>query len=210
MTVVAHDEAQSLKARIFSAAIAVFAEHRLSGARMEQIATEAQTTKRMVVYYFKQRTALSGGAAACVCADPRYRAAAGAGECAAGEALVRLVRWSVRYHATHADYMRVICMENMQRGKWLKSSGELEAAESYRPVDSGRHFTVRPAAGRLSGGVDARCPPVNQQLQLLSGVELHTFSSLYLDDPLPAIDDEAMVAHHCDIAVRAVIRFVIS
>ena len=25
-----------------------------------------------------------------------------------------------------------------------------------------------------------------------------------------AIDDEAMVAHHCDIAVRAVIRFVIS
>ena len=54
MTVVAHDEAQSLKARIFSAAIAVFAEHGLSGARMEQIATEAQTTKRMVVYYFKR------------------------------------------------------------------------------------------------------------------------------------------------------------
>ncbi|MDT1879045.1 TetR/AcrR family transcriptional regulator, partial [Acinetobacter baumannii] len=24
------------------------------------------------------------------------------------------------------------------------------------------------------------------------------------------IDDEAMVAHHCDIAVRAVVRFVIS
>ena len=34
--------------------------------------------------------------------------------------------------------------------------------------------------------------------------------SLYLDDPKPAIDDEAMVAHHCDIAVKAVIRFVIS
>jgi len=27
---------------------------------------------------------------------------------------------------------------------------------------------------------------------------------------MPAIDDEAMVAHHCDIAVKAVIRFVIS
>ena len=58
MTVVAHDEAQSLKARIFSAAIAVFAEHGLSGARMEQIATEAQTTKRMVVYYFKSKEQL--------------------------------------------------------------------------------------------------------------------------------------------------------
>ena len=58
MTVVAHDEAQSLKARIFSAAIAVFAEHGLSGARMEQIATEAQTTKRMVVYCFKSKEQL--------------------------------------------------------------------------------------------------------------------------------------------------------
>ena len=58
MSVVAHDEAQSLKERIFAAAITVFAEHGLSGARMEQIATEAQTTKRMVVYYFKTKEQL--------------------------------------------------------------------------------------------------------------------------------------------------------
>ena len=58
MSVVAHDEAQSLKERIFTAAIVVFAEHGLSGARMEQIATEAQTTKRMVVYYFKTKEQL--------------------------------------------------------------------------------------------------------------------------------------------------------
>ncbi|SPX56065.1 transcriptional regulator [Klebsiella pneumoniae] len=36
------------------------------------------------------------------------------------EALVRLVRWSVRYHATHADYMRVICMENMPARQVVK------------------------------------------------------------------------------------------
>ena len=58
MSLVAHDEAQSLKARIFSAAISVFAEYGLPGARMEQIATEAQTTKRMVVYYFKSKEQL--------------------------------------------------------------------------------------------------------------------------------------------------------
>ena len=58
MSVVAHDEAQSLKERIFAAAITVFAEHGLSGARIEQIATEAQTTKRMVVYYFKTKELL--------------------------------------------------------------------------------------------------------------------------------------------------------
>ncbi|MCS5932922.1 hypothetical protein LNQ03_28015 [Klebsiella pneumoniae subsp. pneumoniae] len=69
---------------------------------------------------------------------------------------MRLVRWSVRYHATHADYMRVICMENMQRGKWLKSSGELKPLNRTALSILGRHFTARPAAGRLSGGLDAR------------------------------------------------------
>lgn len=58
MSAMAHDEAQSLKTRIFTAAIAVFAEHGLAGARMEQIAGEAQTTKRMVVYYFKTKELL--------------------------------------------------------------------------------------------------------------------------------------------------------
>ena len=182
MTVVAHDEAQSLKARILSAAIAVFAEHGLSGARMEQIATEAQTTKRMVVYYFKSKEQLYQEVLQHVYARIREtEQQLGLENVPPVEALVRLVRWSVRYHATHADYMRVICMENMQRGKWLKSSGELKPLpESYRPVDSGRHFTARPAAGRLSGGARrARCPPVNQQLQLLSGVEL-----LHLQQPV--------------------------
>ena len=127
MTVVAHDEAQSLKARIFSAAIAVFAEHGLSGARMEQIATEAQTTKRMVVYYFKSKEQLYQEVLQHVYARIREtEQQLGLENVPPVEALVRLVRWSVRYHATHADYMRVICMENMQRGKWLKSSGELK------------------------------------------------------------------------------------
>ncbi len=102
--------------------------------------------------------------------------------------------------------MRVICMENMQR---LKSSGELKPLNRTALSILEDILLRGQQQGVFQAGLDARCPPVNQQFQLLSGVELHTFS-LYLDDPLPAIDDEAMVAHHCDIAVRAVIRFVIS
>ena len=198
MTVVAHDEAQSLKARIFSAAIAVFAEHGLSGARMEQIATEAQTTKRMVVYYFKSKEQLYQEVLQHVYARIREtEQQLGLENVPPVEALVRLVRWSVRYHATHADYMRVICMENMQRGKWLKSSGEL------KPLN-------RTALSILE---DILARDVHRLISSFSFYQVsnfYTFSSLYLDDPLPAIDDEAMVAHHCDIAVRAVIRFVIS
>jgi AcrR family transcriptional regulator len=46
----------SLKDKIFLSAIALFAEYGLNGARMEQIAEKAGTTKRMVVYHFKNNT----------------------------------------------------------------------------------------------------------------------------------------------------------
>ena len=50
-----HSEESSLKEKIFQSAIALFAEYGLNGARMEQIAEKAGTTKRMVVYHFKNK-----------------------------------------------------------------------------------------------------------------------------------------------------------
>ena len=191
MTVVAHDEAQSLKARIFSAAIAVFAEHGLSGARMEQIATEAQTTKRMVVYYFKSKEQLYQEVLQHVYARIREtEQQLGLENVPPVEALVRLVRWS---------------------GKWLKSSGELKPLNRTALSILEDILLRGQQQGVFQAGLDAR--DVHRLISSFSFYQVsnfYTFSSLYLDDPLPAIDDEAMVAHHCDIAVRAVIRFVIS
>lgn len=108
MSVVAHDEAQSLKERIFAAAITVFAEHGLSGARMEQIATEAQTTKRMVVYYFKTKEQLYQAVLQHVYARIREteqqragKRAAGRGAGATGEVERALSRHSRRLYAGH-------------------------------------------------------------------------------------------------------------
>ena len=127
MSAVDHDEAQSLKTRIFAAAIAIFAEHGLAGARMEQIAGEAQTTKRMVVYYFKTKEQLYQTVLQYVYSRIREtEQQLGLENQPPVEALVQLVKWSVRYHAEHADFMRIICMENMQRGKWLLASGDLK------------------------------------------------------------------------------------
>ncbi|PIJ55981.1 TetR family transcriptional regulator, partial [Erwinia sp. OLMDLW33] len=44
------NDPEGLKKRILASALATFAEFGLQGARMEQIAENAQTTKRMVVY----------------------------------------------------------------------------------------------------------------------------------------------------------------
>lgn len=212
MSVVAHDEAQSLKERIFTAAIAVFAEHGLSGARMEQIAVEAQTTKRMVVYYFKSKELLYQAVLQYVYARIREtEQQLGLEQLPPVEALVQLVRWSVRYHATHADFMRVICMENMQRGKWLQSSGQLKPLNRTALSILEDILQRGQQQGIFQAGIEPR--DVHRLISSFSFYQVsnfYTFNSLYLDDPLPEIDDEAMVAHHCDIAVKAVVRFVIS
>ncbi|VTP63561.1 pyrimidine utilization regulatory protein R [Leclercia adecarboxylata] len=41
------------------------------------------------------------------------------------EALVQLVETTFDYHADHPDYIRIICMENMQRGRYMQQSALL-------------------------------------------------------------------------------------
>lgn len=206
------EEAQSLRARIFNAAIAVFAEHGLAGARMEQIAGMAQTTKRMVVYYFKSKESLYQAVLEHVYASIREtEQQLGLGSLPPVEALVQLVRWSVTYHATHADFMRVICMENMQRGKWLASSGQL------KPINKSALSIVEDILHRgqqaaiFQQGVEAR--DVHRLISSFSFYQVsnfYSFNSLYLEGPLPEIDDPQLIAHHCELAVKAVLRFVIA
>lgn len=212
MSTVAHEEVQPLKEKIFAAAITVFAEHGLSGARMEQIAIEAQTTKRMVVYYFKTKEQLYLAVLQHVYAQIRETEhQLGLENVPPVEALAQLVKWSVRYHATHADFIRVICMENMQRGKWLKKSGQLKPLNRTALSILEDILQRGQQQGIFQAGLEAR--DVHRLISSVSFYQVsnfYTFSSLFMDDPLPEIDDQAMIDHHCDIAVKAVIRFVIS
>ena len=212
MSAVDHDEAQSLKTRIFAAAIAIFAEHGLAGARMEQIAGEAQTTKRMVVYYFKTKEQLYQTVLQYVYSRIREtEQQLGLENQPPVEALVQLVKWSVRYHAEHADFMRIICMENMQRGKWLLASGDLKHLNKSA-LSLLEHILHRgQEQGIFQHALEAR--DVHRLISSFSFYQVsnfYSFNSLYLDGPLPDIDDEALITHHCELAVKAILRFVIA
>lgn len=52
------NDPEGLKKKILSGALTVFAEFGMQGARLEQIASEAATTKRMVVYHFQNKEQL--------------------------------------------------------------------------------------------------------------------------------------------------------
>lgn len=115
-----------VKDKIFLSAIALFAEYGLNGARMEQIAEKAGTTKRMVVYHYKTKENLYLQVLEYVYSA--IRASEKALNLAAlppVEALVHLVENTFDYHASHPDFIRIICMENMQRGRYIQQSSWL-------------------------------------------------------------------------------------
>ena len=204
------EDNQTLKEKIFAAALSVFAEHGLAGARMEQIASEAQTTKRMVVYYFKTKDNLYQAVLEHVYTRIREtEQRLGLEKLPPVEALVQLVKWSVVYHATHADYMRVICMENMQRGKWLSVSRQLKPLNRSALSIVENILQRGQQDGIFARGLDAR--DVHRLISSFSFYQVsnyYSFNSLFGDGPLPAIDDTALVQRNCDLAVKAVLRFV--
>lgn len=212
MSAIAQDEAQSLKTRIFTAAIAVFAEHGLAGARMEQIASEAQTTKRMVVYYFKTKELLYQAVLQYVYSRIREtEQQLGLENLPPVEALVQLVKWSVRYHVEHADFMRIICMENMQRGKWLLASGDLKRLNKSALSLLEQILHRGQELGIFQPALEAR--DVHRLISSFSFYQVsnfYSFNSLYLEGPLPDIDDEALIRHHSDLAVKSILLFVIA
>lgn len=118
-----HFAGARLKEKIFFSAITLFAEFGLSGARMEQIAEKAGTTKRMVVYHFKNKELLYVQVLEYVYTQIRgSERQLNLTGLPPVEAMVALVEWTFDYHATHPDFIRIICMENMQRGRFVKES----------------------------------------------------------------------------------------
>ncbi|MBV6692745.1 TetR family transcriptional regulator [Serratia quinivorans] len=117
-----------LKQRIFAAALAEFAEAGLKGARMENIAEHAATTKRMVVYHFKTKESLYLEVLEHVYQHIRaHETGLDLQALVPVAAMTRLVEESFNYHAEHPDFIRVICMENMMRGQYIRQSSRIKA-----------------------------------------------------------------------------------
>ena len=117
-----------LKQRIFAAALTEFAEAGLKGARMENIAEHAATTKRMVVYHFKTKESLYLEVLEHVYQHIRaHEMGLDLQALPPVAAMTRLVEESFNYHAEHPDFIRVICMENMMRGQYIRQSPRIKA-----------------------------------------------------------------------------------
>ncbi|WP_435955381.1 TetR family transcriptional regulator [Dryocola sp. BD626] len=199
------DEA-SLKEKIFFSAITLFAEFGLNGARMEQIAEKAGTTKRMVVYHFKSKELLYVQVLEYVYTQIRgSERQLNLADRPPVEAMVQLVEWTFDFHATHPDFIRIICMENMQRGRFVKESTYLREI-NRSALELLEDILTRGQEKQLfNRTVNAK--DVHRLISSFSFYHVansYTFSNLFEEGGDPAEHTD----HYREMAVKVVLRYI--
>jgi len=112
-----------VRSNILEVALKEFADRGLSGARMDEIAAKTRTSKRMIYYYFGENDGLYHKVL-----EETYR------EVRTGEkelmldhlepeqALRRLMEFTFDHHSRHPDFIRIVMIENIHHGDYLKHS----------------------------------------------------------------------------------------
>ncbi len=105
---------------IIAAAIHEFAEHGLTGARVDAIAARTKTTKPMIYYHFGSKEKLYAAVMEEAYAVVRSKEQGlHLDDLPPKEAMQRLVEVTFDHHAAHPDYVRLVCVENMERGRHI-------------------------------------------------------------------------------------------
>ncbi|HEY0524130.1 MAG TPA: TetR/AcrR family transcriptional regulator [Stellaceae bacterium] len=117
-----HDPERT-KQDILKVATEEFAEHGLSGARVDAIATRMRTTKRMIYYYFGSKEGLYEAVLEKSYADIRAVETELRLDSLEPEAAIRrLVEFTFDYDESHPDFIRLVTIENIHHAKHLAGS----------------------------------------------------------------------------------------
>jgi AcrR family transcriptional regulator len=154
---------EATKLRILAAAEKEFAKHGLGGARVDRIAAQAKSNKRMLYHYFGNKEALFS--ITVESAYARFRAA----EAELNhdthepvEAMRRLVKFVWEYFLSHPEFITLVNSENLHKAKHLKAS--------KRTPEMSRKFVARMQAllsrGEAAGLFRHRLDPVQVHISI--------------------------------------------
>src|ERR1700759_914224 len=111
---------------ILRAARQEFAEHGLSGARVDSIATRMRTTKRMIYYYFGSKEGLYLAVLEQVYGDIRsVEQELELASLSPTDAIRRMIDFTFDYEEAHPDFIRLVSIENIHHGRHLAQSSTL-------------------------------------------------------------------------------------
>ncbi|MBL4805870.1 MAG: TetR family transcriptional regulator [Rhodobacteraceae bacterium] len=141
----------------------VFALHGLSGARIDEIAAETKTSKRMIYYYFGDKEQLYAQtlemAYATVRDGEKKLDLAGL---PAAKALAKLVGFTFDHHRKHPDFIRMVMIENIHHADYLLKS------DIIRNLNSGaiENLTEIIKRGEKSGAFRTGLDPISLHWQI--------------------------------------------
>lgn len=201
-------QAEETRARILKAAIKVFTRDGYSGGRIEQISSEAQSNDRMIYYYFASKEKLFIKVLEHTYeefnkAESQLRLDLSAPV----QALQTLVGFIWRYYVEHPEFVAILSIENLHKGKHARQSGELrrlsgEAVGVLRPI-----IEAGQAQGLFREDIDLK----HVYLMIASlcyfyNSNVHTLSS-FLDENLNAREPQQdWLTFISDLVVRGVMK----
>ncbi|MCU5772497.1 TetR family transcriptional regulator [Erwiniaceae bacterium BAC15a-03b] len=200
------NDPEGLKKRIIAGALKAFAEFGMQGARLEQIAENAETTKRMVVYHFGNKEKLYITVLELVYQQIRqHETGLNLSALPPEEAMIKLAEESFDYHATHPDFIRLVCSENLLRGRYISQSAHIQALNKSA-LDVLDDILAR---GRAAGLFSENVETIDVH-RLLSSICVHyvsnryTFSTLFTRNT----SDEENASRNRRLAVTATLRYI--
>ena len=133
-------QADQTRARILQAAIKVFTEDGYSGGRIERISAEADSNDRMLYYYFGSKEKLF--VRVLEHTYEQFNLAEGTlrlDPSTPEQTLRQLMGFVWDYYVTHPEFVAILSIENLHKGKHARQSSELrrlsgEAVGVLRPI----------------------------------------------------------------------------
>jgi AcrR family transcriptional regulator len=174
-------DAERTRREILAAARQEFAEHGLSGARIDTIAARMRTNKRMIYYYFGSKEGLYLATLEQVYSEIRSVEQELDLECLTpSDAVRRIIEFTFDYHEAHPDFVRLVSIENIHHAKHLARSEQVRSLSMI--VIQALDGILR--RGRRSGSFQSDLDPVDLHM-LISAFcfyrvsNRHTFGTLF-------------------------------
>ena len=197
-------DADQTRRDILDAAIAEFSEKGFAGGRVDDIAARTRTTKRMIYYYFRARSACSRRCWRSLRRHPRCRGALALAALAPAEAMRKLVETTFDHHAAHPEFVRLVSVENILEARNVAASETVQRRNAAVIGVITEVLSRGMASGAFRPGID----PLDLHM-LISGFcfyrvsNRHTLGAIFGRD----LRDPAVEATHRRMAVEMVLRY---
>jgi AcrR family transcriptional regulator len=196
-------DAERTRAELLAVATRMFAEDGYSGARIDEIAEQTRTTKRMIYYYFGGKEqlylAVLENAYAGIREAEQSLEVDGLGPV---EAVRRLAELTYDHHRSHPSFIRLVSIENIHRGSFIRRIDSLRSLSAPTVTLLDELLARGRESGELRADVDALdVHMVISAYCVFQVANQHTFSFLFGRDLLAERDRDHLRAMIGDVVV---------